>query len=228
MGDSRTTPPVPSFLRKLPIKFLLVALLFIVAVMIFGFIVREAVYKQGLGFDNMIIGLFAPYSREPFIGAMKFFTFFGSGAFLIPGYLFIIIYYLVKRQKVLAIHVAIIAITSYVLSQAAKEFFQRQRPDDPVLELKTTFSFPSSHAFSSFVFCGVLVYLVWRSNLASFWRWFLSLLIIFFALMIGISRLILRMHYPTDVLGGMCLGFIWVTLSFYVLNRIQRKPATSL
>jgi undecaprenyl-diphosphatase len=39
------------------------------------------------------------------------------------------------------------------------------------------------------------------------------------------SRIVLKMHYPTDVLAGFCLAFIWVILSFYVLNRIQLKKS---
>jgi membrane-associated phospholipid phosphatase len=158
---------------------------------------------------------------------MRFFSFFGSGKFLFPAYVLMIIYFLIRRKRVLCLHIAIVALTSTTLSQGAKRIFQRARPDLPLIQALKTYSFPSGHALSSFIFCSVLVYLIWRARMQIFWKWLFSIFLFLFSMTIGMSRVVLKMHYPTDVLAGFCLGFIWVILSFYLLNRIQSQRSKS-
>jgi undecaprenyl-diphosphatase len=40
---------------------------------------------------------------------------------------------------------------------------------------------------------------------------------------IGISRIVLRVHYPSDVLAGFCMGFAWVTLLLSLQGQLRRK-----
>lgn len=214
-------------MKKLPVKLLGVSFLFIIAVILFGIITHEVIYEGGHGLDNYLTAYLSQFSTGSSISVMKFFTFFGSGMFLIPAYLLIISYLFIKRQRVLALHVAIIAITSTVLSQLAKRFFQRPRPDLPMMEALKTFSFPSGHAFSTFILSSVLVYLLWRSDLPRVLKWILAIFLLVFALMTGLSRVILKMHYPTDVLAGFCLGFVWVIACFFILNRISSRSSAT-
>lgn len=217
---------IRSLLKKLPLKFLLIAGLFVAVLLLFALITQEVIFEKEAEFDNKVIHFFSPYSDETFIQVMKVFTFFGSGIFLVPAYIIIMAYLLMRRQTIISLHVAIIAITSTALSRGAKHIFQRARPDLPLLESLKTYSFPSGHALSSFIFCSILVYLIRRANIQTRWKWIFSILLFLFSMTIGLSRIILKMHYPTDVLAGFCLGFIWVILSFYLLNRIQSKRSS--
>lgn len=221
MEVQTTKQSIRSFLKKLPLKFLLIAGLFVAGLYLFALITHEVIIEKEEEFDNKLIHFFAPYSAERFIRVMKVFTFFGSGKFLIPAYAVIVTYFLIKRQAIIGLNIAIIAITSTVLSHIAKRIFQRGRPGLPLIDHLKTFSFPSSHALSSFIFCSILVYLVWRSSIGQAWKWVLSIFLFLFSITIGMSRIVLKMHYATDVLAGFCLGFIWAILSFYVLNRMQ-------
>ena len=214
---------IASFVKKLPVKLLSIAGLFLVILWLFAFITHEVIIEKETEFDNKLINLFAPYSAESFLRLMRFFTFFGSGKFLISAYSLIVIYYLMRKQYVTSLHIAIIALTSTALSQGAKRIFQRTRPGEPLIEALKTYSFPSGHAFSSFVFCSVLVYLIWRADMQPLWKWLCSILLFLFAVAVGMSRIVLKMHYPTDVLAGFCLAFLWVILSFFLLNRIQSR-----
>ena len=214
---------ITSFVKKLPLKLLAIVSLFLIVLWLFALVTHEVIIEKEDEFDNKLINLIAPYSAESFIRLMRFFTFFGSGKFLIPAYALIVVYYLFKRQRVLGLHIAIIALTSTALSHAAKRVFQRARPGEPLMEALKTYSFPSGHAFSSFVFCSVLVYMIWRANLQPLWKWICSILLLLFSVAVGMSRLVLKMHYPTDVLAGFCLAFLWVVLSFFLLNQIQSK-----
>ncbi|HKH59398.1 MAG TPA: phosphatase PAP2 family protein [Flavitalea sp.] len=128
-----------------------------------------------------------------------------------------------RKQYVISLHIAIIALVSAAISQGAKKIFQRARPGEPLMEALKTYSFASGYAFSSFVSCSVLVYLIWRADIQLLWKWLCSTLLSLFAVALGISRIVLKMHYPTDVLAGFCLAFLWVILSFFLLNRIQYR-----
>jgi len=223
MEELNNKKSVRSFLKNLPLKFLAIAALFLGALLMFGFITHEVLFEKDDVFDNRIIDILSPYATESSIRVMRFFTFFGSGNFLLPAYILLTGYYAVKRKKVLAINIALIAFTSYALSFTAKRIFQRARPNLPLIEALKTYSFPSGHALSSFIFCSILIYLLWRVRLHLLWKWTLSVFLFLFSITIGISRIILKMHYPTDVLAGFCLGFAWVILSFYILNRMKRS-----
>jgi undecaprenyl-diphosphatase len=212
---------IRSFVSKLPLKLITIVGLFLLVLGLFALLTHEVIIEKEQEFDNRLAGFFATYSTDSFLQLMRFFSFFGSGKFLIPAYVLIVVYFLIRKRPLVSLNIGIIAITSTVLSQGAKRIFQRARPGEPLMEVLRTYSFPSGHAFSSFVFCSVLAYLIWRSHLQPPWKWVCSIMLLLFSIAVGMSRIALKMHYPTDVLAGFCLAFLWVVLSFFFLNRIQ-------
>jgi len=104
-----------------------------------------------------------------------------------------------------------------------KQFFHRHRPDLPLVKTLTNFSFPSGHALCSFIFCSVLIYLVDKGNLSLRWKWIFSVLLILLSIIIGISRIVLRYHYATDVLAGFCVGFAWVIFSLWLERKLTPR-----
>src|SRR5258708_15093795 len=104
-----------------------------------------------------------------------------------------------------------------------KEFFHRHRPALPLLKTIPNFSFPSGHALSSFIFCSVVIYLIDKGNLNIKWKWAFSVLLILFSICIGISRIVLRYHYATDVLAGFCVGFAWVIFSLWLERKLTAR-----
>ena len=49
-------------------------------------------------------------------------------------------------------------------------------------------------------------------------KWIVTIGLLLIAITIGVSRIILRMHYPTDVIASLCLGIVWVIISFSLLR----------
>jgi undecaprenyl-diphosphatase len=106
-----------------------------------------------------------------------------------------------------------------------KGLFKRDRPDLPLVENITNYSFPSGHALLTFILCSIFIYLIWQGNKKLFWKFFFSFLLLLFAFIVGVSRIILRVHYPTDVLAGFCMGFAWSILSFWLMNKMTEKKS---
>lgn len=87
-----------------------------------------------------------------------------------------------------------------------KPQFARVRPPFAIIE---GFSFPSGHAFGSAAVYGMLALVVLRVWAGSRWRWvFAGALWVWIGLVV-LSRPILGVHYPSDVLAGLCLGLAW-------------------
>ena len=156
-------------------------------------------------FDNYIINLFK-YKSDILTNIMKIITFLGSALSIILLTVLLIIVVKGKRNKIL---ILINVIVTTLLNQLLKNVFQRGRPIDSIIE-ESGYSFPSGHSMVSMAFYGFLIYLVYKSNIKykSLIIGLLSVLIF----LIGISRIYLGVHYPTDVIGGFTLSLSYLLL----------------
>jgi undecaprenyl-diphosphatase len=62
---------------------------------------------------------------------------------------------------------------------------------------------------------------VWRNIQNAAAKWILTILLVLLIFFIGLSRIYLRVHYPTDVIAGLSLGFVWLVLSITILNKME-------
>ncbi len=100
-----------------------------------------------------------------------------------------------------------------LLDGGLKRLFGRLRPE-PFFDFypaPATFSFPSGHALFATCFFGGIAVLVSHRIRSRPVRWLLWLGALALILLIGISRIYLGVHYPTDVAGGYAVGVVWVT-----------------
>ena len=106
---------------------------------------------------------------------------------------------------------------TYVITIFIKNFICRERPC-----VYPEFSFPSGHSSTTMCFYGILIYLVCYYVKTDFWRYFLITVFGIWILLVGITRLWLGVHYPTDVVAGMFLGFMMVNL-FIITSKLLSK-----
>jgi undecaprenyl-diphosphatase len=210
-------------LEIISLEVLLVSVLFIVSVFAFAFLAKGVAEGREQKFDNGVFSFFDQFSTPGVISVMRVVSFFGSIQFLIPAYIMIIGYFVMRKKYVNAIDIAIIGVTSSALMFALKAIFHRQRPDLPIIKGIYTYSFPSGHALSSFIFCSILVFIIQNGVWRKLYKWMLSILLLVCSITIGISRIILRAHYPTDVIASFCLGIVWVIVSLWLLKKINRQ-----
>lgn len=159
---------------------------------------------------------------------MLFITFLGKHQFLVPANLLMIFLFLfVENRSWYSIRIAAIALSSLALMFQLKYLFRRKRPLSPLLKAARGMSFPSGHAIMAVTFFGMLIYIVRHTILDEVWRGLLTGLLIVLIILIGFSRVYLRVHYASDVLAGFIIGILWLFISLGVLERLERyfKPS---
>ena len=219
---------IQDLLKQLSLKTLMLILLLISCLCVFAYIATENVVEKEDQFDIDAIAWTAAHSTPLLIHVMQVITFFGSLMFLLPAYLLLVIYFWWRKKKLYAASIAIIAISSTALMYLFKQIFRRHRPLLPAGKGLLTYSFPSGHSVSSFIFSCVLACLVWQLKLRKGWKYTAAFFLLLFTLSIGLSRVVLNVHYATDVIAGFCLGIIWVIISFWVLQTIPKKNPAAM
>jgi undecaprenyl-diphosphatase len=108
------------------------------------------------------------------------------------------------------------------LNDLLKAAFARPRPDfvTPAARVFTT-SFPSGHAALSAITYLTVGVLLARSQPSFRMGIYFMALAAFLTVLIGISRIYLGVHYPTDVLGGWCIGVAWAIACWTIAARLQ-------
>lgn len=205
-------------------RLVIVLAIFAVILLVFIFITDEIVLEKETSFDNRVFHFLSGYTTAAVTGKMIFLTFFGSQKFLFPAYCVLVLYFLfLKKNTLRSFNVAAIGLSSVALLFIIKDIFKRHRPLDPLLANVKGFSFPSGHSFSSFTFCGLLIYILWETQISSWFKWIGSLALFVFAALIATSRVYLHVHYASDVIAGFCLSVLWLTICISVLHKVENR-----
>lgn len=109
------------------------------------------------------------------------------------------------------------------LSLLLKAIFQRPRPDwFPPLVVADGFSFPSGHTFGALILYGLAAALLWRDG-----RRLPALGLAAWVPLIGLSRVYLGVHHPSDVLASLSAGALWVVAGLQVLRWLEVRTAAA-
>ena len=191
----------------------------IIALIVFS--IRKPIRKHK-PIDMMIFDKIKPGISTINNKIMLFITFLGKHQFLIPANLILIFYFiLIKKQSWYSIRVITIAISSLVLMLLLKQLFQRKRPLSPLLKAAKGLSFPSGHAIMAVTFYGLLIYILQHTIEIDWLRWITTTLIVVLIILIGFSRIYLRVHYASDVLGGFIIGLLWLLISLAIIKWLE-------
>lgn len=118
-----------------------------------------------------------------------------------------------QRRYGTALFIFITSSTGAIVGAALKSAFMRARPTVvPQLRPVAETSFPSGHAMQSaivFLTLGALLMRVARGRLTKLYCLGMAMLLTF---LVGMSRVYLGVHYPTDVLGGWIVGMVWASI----------------
>jgi undecaprenyl-diphosphatase len=138
-------------------------------------------------------------------------TEFGSKIVIGSGTLVLLAFLWFKKQNYVAMAMVVLAVAGGdQLNKAIKSFVERERPLIDASFDAVGYSFPSGHSMVGFVFYVVIAYFTTMYIKSSKWKtaiWFWAFLMI---LIVGISRIVLSAHYPSDVLAGYAIGSLYV------------------
>jgi undecaprenyl-diphosphatase len=126
-------------------------------------------------------------------------------------------------RRRLGIALLLIAVIGRGLTEAQKYWVARVRPDlEPHLVLVKSSSFPSGHAANS-----MIVYFAVALVLSSGTRWQRQAVAaaVLASLLIGASRVMLGVHWPSDVIGGWAFGLLWVLVTLRPAERLLRADS---
>ena len=140
--------------------------------------------------------------------------------FVVPFDILLVLVLALRRHTREAIFAGIALGGSGLLNLGTKLLFARERPSLwESIAPEHNFSFPSGHAMGSMTLAWVLVLLAWPT------RWRLPVLVVAmpFVLLVGLSRLYLGVHYPSDILAGWAAASLWA-VSVYLVAFRPRRP----
>lgn len=173
--------------------------------------------KDNLRYDDLIINIVRNISESK-TTFYKSITFFASPYFLVSISVILLI---VLKDKLVALMVPINLVVSALLNNIVlKLIFKRARPLDMLVE-ESGYSFPSGHSFVSIAFYGFLIYLIINSELKKQTKVVLSMVLASLISLIGISRIYLGVHYPSDVTAGFIGGTIYLMIFIEIVKVVK-------
>ncbi len=187
----------------------------------------ETVLAQEKFFFDASVSSYFYEIRNPLLTQfMQFISFIGMDGIIIAS-IFIPLFFFYKNKKHEAILFTVIISFGVLLNVVLKAATQRPRPDVEAIAVAQFSSFPSGHSMNSFIFFMAIAYFYYRLTRKKVSSVLLFILAAITILLVGISRIYLGVHYPSDVVAGFLAGLLWLlfvlvidkTIAFFRLFR---------
>lgn len=181
-------------------------------------------FPQMVAFDRQVAGYVQSFASNSLTRVMLFLTTLGSAAAEIVLVVIVISYLFWHLHHVWEPVMLVICLSgAWLLNEVLKAFYQRARPDVLRLAQAGGYSFPSGHTMISLAFYGMLAYLVWFElrRRGDSRAWLPAVALVVLPLLVGLSRIYLGVHYPSDVLGGYAAGGAWLAACITALRAIR-------
>ena len=187
-----------------------------------GKLFQEVWEKEAFSLDTTLLLRIHQWANPALDKVMLGLTQLGNPSFIIGVVIGSLSWLWWKQRRTEAQLFAIACLGALILNVGLKLFFAKPRPNLwTYLITEQSFSFPSGHALGAMVIYGFLAYLL-ASQFPKFSRQIYTATIGLIAA-IGLSRLYLGVHWPTDVLAGYAVGFLWL-MTCITLLKLQAQP----
>ena len=107
------------------------------------------------------------------------------------------------------------------LNVVLKHIIQRERPNINRLIPEKGYSFPSGHSMMSMAFYGMLIFLIFKYVKNTALKWTLIVILTILLSTIGITRIYLGVHYPSDVIGGFVVSLTYLFILTEIYNKVK-------
>ncbi len=189
-----------------------------------GFVVLAAVVgRQGsVAFDEPVAAFVMGLGLSP--EAWRALTELG-GLILLPLGAGLVAWLLWRRRRADAVVVAIALIGATLFTDVVKDLIARPRPPGPHFAPASGYSFPSGHTLNSTATYGLIALYLWRTELDLAVRRIACGVLVAIPFLVGLSRIALGVHYPSDVVGGWLAGMAVVLLVAAITRRAPGPSA---
>ena len=186
--------------------------------LVFGAMAYPLVRGDAIEFDLPVRAAIHGWAFPALTAAMRLITMLGSEYFLVPLAAILVWHWERRGERKAAYLLVAGSLSAEVVAQLLKALIHRPRPELFFgLTPTETYSFPSGHAFVPVVYFGILA-----GVLAAGARWRAAVVVM--AAFLGLSRVYLGYHYPSDVVAGWALAVVWLTLWAIVAGRRASPP----
>lgn len=193
----------------------------------FGALVEELHEGEPFFFDAPLLWLARDLAGAGWDRAFVALSALGYGYGVIPVDVLLILGLAWRRWVREGLFAGIAIVGSALLNVAAKHAFARARPALwPSLAPETSYSFPSGHAMGSMTLALVVVLLCWyrRTPGGRPLRWPVAVAAAAFVLAVGLSRVYLGVHYPSDILAGWAAASVWTVGAYGLVFSGRQRP----
>lgn len=189
--------------------FLLATITLIASLHLFGYLAAEMLEEEVTLFDQKVTGWVKELIPASLTPAMLWLSFFASTV-PVTALTLVLALFLWRRKSYGEAAVIVAApLGAFLLEELFKALFRRPRPELAPLTRAHGYSFPSGHATVAAALAVVLAWLWYCRTRGKLWQWVGPLFTFLLAFLIGVSRIYLGAHYPSDVLAGFALGIAW-------------------
>lgn len=187
------------------------------------FLLSQQVLNQSTTkFDTTILQYFLSIQNPILTQFFILITFLGKPNLLLLINWVFSLFLLINKKISKAIVFLIIGNGAAAFNLFLKSSLARERPElwDRIIEVKYL-SFPSGHAMGSIVIYGLIGYYLMTQFKP--WRWLILSLTSILILLIGLSRLYLGVHWPTDIIAGYIMGSVWLVIAMLIIEIIKNS-----
>ena len=165
--------------------------------------------------DTYVRGLVKGLQTEGSLTFFSHYTKLGSAIGIVTTLVISLLIFWRKRYYAEMIVYPMGILITHLVNKGIKEVVKRERPSLNETLDALGYSFPSGHAMLSIMTFGFLAYII-AANLKSVTgKYIITILMGIVIVSIGLSRVILNVHYPTDILAGYCVGGILLIMAIY-------------
>ncbi|MBL3643483.1 phosphatase PAP2 family protein [[Brevibacterium] frigoritolerans] len=195
------------------IKYFWIALV-LLCMLLFFFLLHEVQSEEALAFDTYIAELFSVGENTFSFTFFKSITYLGKSKFIGFGSLLCVLYLWIVKKDYWTMAVFSIGIAGAdMLNGWIKNHVKRVRPENHLMET-AGFSFPSGHAMVGLIFFSMVAYLIMKEIKGNSLKWAVGICFVCLILLIGVSRIAMKVHFPTDIFAGFALGAAYSLILF--------------
>lgn len=170
-------------------------------------------------FDSLIHSFILDIRNDVLTSVLKIITNLAGASFLLA--LSVILLIVIKNKKI-PLYILVNLVCTSLINEIVKNIFMRSRPIGINLIDETGFSFPSGHSMVALSFYGFIMYLVLNNNGNKLTKTLFSIGGTILILLIGFSRIYLGVHYLSDVIAGVLLSMMYLTVFIKIIKLGKR------